>query len=46
MSEKEKKSIKSIAESVAKMTEVEKARLLGIMEGMTIMKDMAGKKVG
>ena len=40
MSEKEKKTIEEISKAVSGMTEAEKARFLGIAEGMSIMKDM------
>nr|DAF27851.1 MAG TPA: hypothetical protein [Caudoviricetes sp.] len=40
MSEKEKKTIEEISKAVLGMTEAEKARFLGIAEGMSIMKDM------
>ena len=40
MSEKEKQTLKGISKAVSGMTEVEKARFLGIAEGMSIMKDM------
>ena len=37
MSEKEKKTIEEISKAVSGMTEAEKARFLGIAEGMSIM---------
>ncbi len=40
MSEKEKQTLNGISKAVSGMTEVEKARFLGIAEGMSIMKDM------
>lgn len=40
MSEKEEKTIEEISKAVSGMTEAEKARFLGIAEGMSIMKDM------
>ena len=40
MSEKEKQTLNGISQAVSEMTEVEKARFLGIAEGMSIMKDM------
>ena len=40
MSEKEKQTLNGISQAVSGMTEVEKARFLGIAEGMSIMKDM------
>lgn len=41
MSEKEKQTLNGISKAVSGMTEVEKARFLGIAEGMSIMKDMS-----
>lgn len=43
MSEKEKQTLNGISQAVSGMTEVEKARFLGIAEGMSIMKDMNQK---
>ena len=43
MSEKEKLSLDEISKAVSGMTEAEKARFLGIAEGMSIMKDMSQK---
>ena len=43
MSEKEKQTLNGISQAVFGMTEVEKARFLGIAEGMSIMKDMNQK---
>lgn len=40
MSEKEKQTLNGISKAVSGMSEVEKARFLGIAEGMLIMKDM------
>ena len=40
MSEKEKQTLHEISKAVSGMTEAEKARFLGIAEGMSIMKDM------
>lgn len=41
MSEKEKQTLDEISKAVSGMTEAEKARFLGIAEGMSIMKDRA-----
>ena len=43
MSEKEKQTLDEISKAVSGMTEAEKARFLGIAEGMSIMKDMGQK---
>lgn len=43
MSEKEKQTLDEISKAVSGMTEAEKARFLGIAEGMSIMKDMNQK---
>lgn len=43
MSEKEKQTLDEISKAVSGMTEAEKARFLGIAEGMSIMKDMSQK---
>ena len=43
MSEKEKQTLDEISKAVSGMTEAEKARFLGIAEGMLIMKDMSQK---
>lgn len=42
MSEKEKQTLDEISKAVSGMSEAEKARFLGIAEGMSIMKDMQG----
>lgn len=44
MSEKEKQTLDEISKAVSGMTEAEKARFLGIAEGMSIMKDMNQEK--
>lgn len=44
MSEKEKQTLDEISKAVSRMTEAEKARFLGIAEGMSIMKDMNQEK--
>ena len=44
MSEKEKQTLEEISKAVSGMTESEKARFLGIAEGMSIMKDMNQEK--
>lgn len=43
MSEKEKQMLDEISKAVSGMSEAEKARFLGIAEGMSIMKDMSQK---
>lgn len=43
MSEKEKQTLDEISKAVSGMSEAEKARFLGIAEGMSIMKDMSQK---
>ena len=45
MSEKEKQTLDEISKAVSGMTEAEKARFLGIAEGMSIMKDMSQKNL-
>ena len=45
MSEKEKQALDEISKAVSGMTEAEKARFLGIAEGMSIMKDMSRKNL-
>ena len=45
MSEKEKQTLDEISKAVSGMTEAEKARFLGIAEGMSIMKDMSRKNL-
>lgn len=45
MSEKEKQTLDEISKAVSRMTEAEKARFLGIAEGMSIMKDMSQKNL-
>lgn len=45
MSEKEKQTLDEISKAVSGMTEAEKARFLGIAEGMPIMKDMSQKNL-
>ena len=46
MSEKEKQTLNEISKAVSGMTEAEKARFLGIAEGMSIMmKDMSQKNL-
>lgn len=45
MSEKEKQTMEEISKAVSGMTEAEKARFLGIAEGMSIMKDMNKKSL-
>lgn len=42
MSEKEKQTLDEISKAVSGMSEAEKARFLGIAEGISIMKDMQG----
>lgn len=39
MSEKEKKTIEKLSEIVPKLSDGKKERLLGVAEGMSIMKD-------
>lgn len=43
MSGKEKQTLDEISKAVSGMSEAEKARFLGIAEGMSIMKDMNQK---
>lgn len=43
ITEKEKQTLDEISKAVSGMTEAEKARSLGIAEGMSIMKDMSQK---
>lgn len=45
MSEKEKQTLDEISKAVSGMSEAEKARFLGIAEGMSIMKDMSQKNL-
>ena len=45
MSEKEKQTLDEISKAVSGMTEAEKARFLGIAEGMSIMKEMGQKNL-
>ena len=45
MSEKEKQALDEISKAVSGMSEAEKARFLGIAEGMSIMKDMSQKNL-